>query len=332
MPWWRKLALIAGKYAVFYNPHYDIHMDLAQTLILNILPLYALIALGYIAGKYLDVHLHSMATIAIYIIAPVVNFGAVARLDLNPAYIILPPVIACTGFAIAALSYRLAGLVFDDNRKNLIAMATSTGNTGYFGIPIVLALLGPKVLGVYLLMSFSVVISEMAGFYLGARGVHTIRDSLKKLFSLPALYGIAAGLIWNLACLPLPVLFITWWDRFTGALIIIGMMLIGVALSKIDKLRINAKFLAFLFSAKFLLWPVCTYGFAMLDKNIFHLFDDNIYTMLLVLGTVPLAANTVAYAAQFNIRPGEAAMAVLSSTLFALIYIPLVFWMLGITV
>ena len=51
-------------------------MDILSLLIANIIPLYILIVVGFIGGRFLDINLPSIATIAIYILAPIVNFGA----------------------------------------------------------------------------------------------------------------------------------------------------------------------------------------------------------------------------------------------------------------
>jgi len=210
-------------------------------------------------------------------------------------------------------------------------MAASTSNTGYFGTPLVLALFGPQAVGIYFLMNFAVALSETTvGYYFGARGHHGMRDSLKKVLSLPANYAVLLGLAWNGLDLPLPDAFLTWWARFTGAWVIIGMMLIGVALSQVGGWRTNARLTGILFSIKFLLWPACTYGFALLDKSVLGLFDPMVHTLLLVIGIVPLAGNTVTFATQLKLRPGEAAVVVLESTVFAVIYIPFVFWLLGV--
>ncbi len=82
--------------------------------------------------------------------------------------------------------------------------------------------------------------------------------------------------------------FLTWWGLFTGAWVIIGMMLIGVALSQVGGWRANARLTGILFSIKFLVWPACTYGFALLDKTLLGLFDPMVHTLLLVIGIVPL--------------------------------------------
>jgi len=47
-------------------------------------------------------------------------------------------------------------------------------------------------------------------------------------------------------------------------------------------------------------------------------------------GIVPLAGNTVTFATQLKLRPGEAATVVLESTVFAVVYIPFMFRLLGV--
>ena len=94
--------------------------------------------------------------------------------------------------------------------------------------------------------------------------------------------------------------------------------------------RTNARLTGLLFSIKFLLWPACTYGFALLDREVLGLFDSTVHTLLLIIGVVPLAGNTVTFATQLKLRPGEAATVVLESTVFAVVYIPFIFWLLRV--
>lgn len=302
-----------------------------STLLGQLIPLLLLIGLGYLAGRWLGVESRSLAMIAIYFLSPLVNFGGVAQLDFRSAYLLLPPVLFGIAAGMALLVYWLAGRLYADNTRNLVAMAASTGNTGYFGTPLVLALLGPQAAGIYFLMNFAVALSETTvGYYVGARGHHGMRDSLKKVLSLPANYAVLLGLAWNALSLPLPTNFLPWWERFTGAWVIVGMMLIGVALSQAGGWRANARLTGLLFAVKFLLWPACTWGFALLDRAVLGLFDPLVHTLLLIIGVVPLAGNTVTFATQLKLRSGEAAAVVLESTVFAVVYIPLVFWLAGV--
>ena len=295
------------------------------TLLLeNLLPLYILIGLGYIAGRWLDVNLHSLATVAIYILSPVVVFGAILKIDLAPSYLLLPVIIYTIAAGIAFAAYKISHRQLKTNIANLIGMASGTGNTGYYGLPIVLALFGPDAAGVYLLMNLAIILNELTVcYYIGARGHHTMQDSLKKVVRLPALHAAWLALLCNILNVHMPEVFDTYWHHFTGAWVVIGMMLIGVGLAKIDTLRPNKALLGWLFGFRFIAWPLLSAGFVALDRAVFKLYGQDIHTMIILMGLVPLAANTVAFAGTLKLPAGEAAMAVLLSTLFALFYLPL---------
>lgn len=299
-------------------------------LFLNILPLCALIGLGYFAGKRLKVEPHSLAGLAIFILAPVVNFGAVARLTLDPAYLALPVIVFAICAAVTLGSYALARRFFPGNVANFIGMASSSGNTGYFGLPIVVALFGGEAAGVYLLANLAVVLGEIIiGYYVGARGHYDIRESLRKLARMPAPYAIVLALLWNVAGLPFPELAVTWWQKAAGAWSILGMMLIGVILSRAGKIELHPGVMAWIGAVKFIVWPALTYGFAMIDAAWLGWYGREVHVMLLILGIVPLAGNLSAFATQLGLRSGEAAAMTVLSTLFSIVYIPAVFWILG---
>jgi predicted permease len=305
-------------------------MSLTATLIANIIPLHILIGLGYIAGRRLDVNLNSLARVAIFIISPIVIFGAIAQLDFDARYILLPFLIFGISLTITLPAYALAQKRWRSNMANLIGLGSVSGNTGYFGLPIVLALYGADGAGIYLFMNFATTISEnIIGYFLAARGHHTVRESLLKVARLPALYALAAGLLWNASGTPLPDIAVRYWQYATGTWVYVGMMLIGVALSKLKTFELDARLLGWLFTIKFVAWPLLGLSAIAADKAIFHLFPETIYGLVLIMTSVPLMGNLVAFAAQLNLHPEKAALAVLLSTIFAIIYMPALFVLAG---
>ncbi len=130
----------------------------------------------------------------------------------------------------------------------------------------------------------------------------------------------------------LPEIFDTYWAHFKGAYVITGMMIIGVALSKGEKLVFSASFMGLAYAAKFVVWPALVLALIVLDKGVTHLFPPEVHDLLFVLAILPPAANVVAFAAQLNLRPEKAATTVLIGTLLGLFYIPLVLMWAGITV
>lgn len=298
-------------------------MDLTLTLITNIIPLYILIALGFIGGKWLDVNLPSMATVAIYILAPFVNFGAMTKLDFNWSYILLPVLLFSFSGAVGMAMYLTAHKRWKNNSTNLIGMGSVSGNTGYFGLPLILVLFGPEWAGLYLFMSMSVLLNEIGlGYYFGARGNADVKSAIRRVLKLPVIYAIVLGLIANFAGFTMPDVMTRYWNYASGAWVIIGMMLIGVALGKLEKFEFDWRLLRWLFTAKFLIWPLGGIAFVVYDLHLLHAFDPIVHQMVLIFTAVPLAGNLVAYASTLNLHPERAATAVLASTLLGIATVP----------
>lgn len=299
-------------------------MDIIFLLVINIIPLYILISLGFLAGKYLEVNLPSIATIAIYILSPIVNFGALAQMNFIPEHIALPFIFFAGSALIGFISFNVAQKVWGNNMANLIGMGSVTGNTMYFGLPLILVLLGPEWVGVYALLNLGISISEISlGYYFGARGDATIKGAVLKVLKLPTIHAIYLGLLYNYSNLPLPQVFIQYWNYAIGAWILIGMMIIGVALSKQSKLEVDFKLLASMFIPKFILWPLFGLAVIIIDSLYFQAFRTETHQMLAIICAVPLAGNLVAYAATLKLHPEKAATAVLISTILGIFTVPL---------
>lgn len=298
-------------------------MDILALLVANIIPLYILIALGYISGRWMDVNLPSMATVVIYIIAPVVNFGAMTKLTFDPQYIALPVALFAISAVIGFVTYALATRMLHDNRANLVAMSSVTGNTGYFGLPIILALFGEEWVGLYLFMNMGVLLSEnLLGYYFGARGHADMKGAIIKVLKLPVIHAIWLGLVVNMLDLSLPSVFDRYWHYATGAWVIIGMMLIGIALSKQERLELDGRLMRWMFVPKFIFWPIAGALIIAADYFFFKSLGTVVYSLIAIFVSVPLAGNLVAFAANLNLHPERAAGAVLVSTLMGIVTVP----------
>lgn len=304
-------------------------MSIFFHLLHNLLPLYALILLGYVAGRWCGVDRRTLANLCIYICVPAVMFGFIAQLDFKIEYIALPILVYAVQAAIAFGMLSLGRRVYPDSRANILAMCSSMGNTGYFGLPLVMVLFGTQWVAVYMFMLVGFVGFEATiGYYIAARGAFDVRESIKKLIKYPVLYAVVAGLIVNVTHTKLPDMTWTYWGHFKGAYVVVGMMIIGAALSNVNKLVISARFLSLSFLAKFVLWPVLVLVVIFLDHAALGMFSEPVYKLLIITAIVPPAANITAFATQMNINPEKAATTVLLGTVFALVYIPaaLVIW------
>jgi predicted permease len=299
-------------------------MELFVTLVVKVVPLYVLIFLGYLAGKKLGVRKESVSALLIYFIAPFVVFSGVIASPLDRTIVLLPLLCFILCCLIGTAFYIAGAFVWSGPERNILAFAAGTGNTGYFGLPVILALLGPQYFSLTVLAILGFILFENSlGYYFVARGHLNVRDALLKVLKLPAIYAFVAGVAVLALHVAFPATFQSLFTNFQGAYSILGMMLVGLGLAGIGAVAPDRIFLFSSLFAKFVVWPVVVVLFILADRSLLHLFSPMAYAVLLVLSIVPLAANTVAFATQLKAAPEKAAIAVMISTLIALVYIPL---------
>lgn len=300
-------------------------MEVFLALLFKLIPLYIFILLGFIAGKYLGVKKDSIATLVIYIIAPVIFFNGVYTTTISFSSLSLPLLIFLICCFISFLFYYIGGFFWKDTTRNMLAFISSDGNNGYFGLPVAILLFPSNIIGLFIFAGLGILLYEnTAGFFIAARGHHSIQESLKKLLKLPLIYAVILGLIVNLSGMHFGSIYTDVIANFKGAYVILGMMIIGLGLSGIIEYKFDFKFIGLSFFAKFIVWPLLMFFLLFIDTNFLKIYTPDTHKVLILLSVIPLAANTVAFATLLKIHPEKVAMTVLLSTLFALIYIPII--------
>lgn len=294
------------------------------SLILKITPLYLNIVLGYIANRFLSISRESIAQLMFFMFAPLVIFNGVFTTDLTRSLLALPIIIFTISTSLCLIVGKIGSHIWQDRTKDLAAFAAGSGNTGYFGLPLALLLLSDQAEGVFILASFGgTLFDNTVGYYRFAKESKPISETLTKLLKLPVIYAFALGLILNLLNVK-PISFYTeFMVHIKGAFTVLGMMIIGLGLADLKHFKLDWLFLRLTFFVKFIIWPIIIMGFIALDMAFFHLFDVLVYQALTLISIVPLGVNMAILATLFNAEPDKASSAVLLSTLFALIYVPI---------
>ena len=289
-------------------------------LIETFIPLTLLILLGYAIGRWQTIDLKSVATLAIYAITPIVAFGAGARIDFTALLLLLPIGTFLLACVIGLISFFLGKFLVKDSSRYLLPVACGSGNTGYFGLPVAMALFGEDIAGLYFLANLGVVIFETSiGYYFIARGSVTRAVAVRRVAQLPILYALMAGLLFSALHIKLPATVMELWDLSKAAYIVIGMMIAGIALSQTRTFALTTGLLSTALCGKFLLWPMA----ALLFGSVFSgFFPPETAKLILIMSLTPIAANLPAYAAANDMPVGPAALLVLISTMIALLGIP----------
>ena len=303
-------------------------MDILLALVLKMLPLYGIMAAGYVLGRKFPDTVAPTSTLQIFLIAPVVLAATIGGITFTPEYLVLPILfyILCCG--VGLFTYRIAG--GNDGSRNLLAFACGSSNNGYFGLPIAMILFPPELVGVFLLAGLGFIFYENTlGYYLIARGRFTAREALARLSKLPTLYGALLGLLISALAITLPEPLTIAAGNFRGAYVVLGALIIGLGLSRAKGFEMDRRFLAIPLIMKFMVWPALTFGVAWVDAQYIHFFDANARSIIMLLGLMPLPANAVAFALQLNVHPEKAALVVFLNTLVALFFIPVMLMLTG---
>ena len=296
-----------------------------ETLILNVIPLYGLILLGFIIGKTTDLDVKPIATLMLYALLPVVMFGATGTMNFTADYFFPPFIIGTISIVASTTGYLIARKIWgaNDKRHNLLGMLGVSSNATYFGVPIAIALMGKEWLSVYMIMVLPLFILDCTlGYYFAVRGESTIKQSLVRVARLPILYGAILGLLFNLTGYDLPPLALEYWERFTGTMIILGMMIIGSGLAQMDRVRFDTSFFVGVVLLRYILWPVLGLLWVFADIHYFHVLPDTIHGLVILIVACPL----VAYAVKLDLHPALTSCMVLVTTFMALAFIPFMMW------
>lgn len=294
------------------------------TLLAKILPLYMNIGLGYIAGKVLNACRESIGRIMFYMINPIIIFNGVLNVSLDASVLTLPLLTFGLGSLLCLFFYMLSKGLWEDSSKNLMAYSAGTGNAGYFGLPVALLTLSNEGEGIYVLLLLGMTLYENSlGYYIMAKGSLPANECMKKLIQLPAIYAFAAGLFLNYFNVPIPAFFSDFMGHIRGTYAVLGMMIIGLGLAALPHFNIDTRYVGMAFLAKFFAWPAAVLAINAIDIEFFGFYTPEIHKALLLIAIVPIGVNTTILATILNSKPEKAASAVLLSTFFALVYVPI---------
>lgn len=321
-------------------------MHLFFDLFFQILPLYFVIGLGFIAGKYLEVQRESIAPLLLYIVVPVVTFKGIIESEVNLQTLSYPLYFLALGVFMSLSFFWLARrLGYSKEKAGMLSLCTSLVNVGYYGLPLVLLVLGKEALGISVLLILGLAIHECSVAYLvAASGKYSFKDSLKKTFTLPILYSSLLALVINyfhnnhfhnlLKQVPqwlqentiFPILnsIEIMMDKFTGAYSLLGMIMIGLGIAKLKRLDLDLGFMSLAYFAKFLVIPALALGFIYMNNNYWYFYDKLATQVIFLMSIVPIGANTITIATQLKLDVDKVAITTVISTLIALVYIPLI--------
>lgn len=299
-------------------------MDLApETLLVPLLMLLSYIGLGFIAAQRLTVDPRPIATLLIYLVAPLTVFHALMTGEPTAGHLLLTVAMFLLVSGMALTVRWATQYHFDAQERALLAFSSGTGNTGYFGLPVALILLPPEGVTLYLFCMLGISLYEFTvGFYLSARGQFSVHQSFVRIARLPLVYAFFLALLLSALNVSLPLPVVDALAVFPATYTLLGMMIIGMTLSQVTFAAWDTRFVMTCMGLRYLLWPLVMLA-AVLALQAWTQLAPELAMALLLLGVVPMASNVVVVAMELGIQPQKGALAVLTTTLLAPLLIPL---------
>jgi malate permease and related proteins len=299
-------------------------MDFFTELFTKVLPLYACIGVGYVARRFWGLKNKFVSRILVYLLIPLAIFDNITEADLYQLAAV--PLI----FFVLALSMNLPArithrLLAKDLNPHLLSCAFAYFNIGFFGIPIVLAFLGPGQLP--LIMSAYVgnaLYGDTIGYYQIARAKRSVWDSVKKVFTIPAIYAFALAVVANLNDIKTPESLEPVADVVSWSLSVLGMLIIGIGLAEVNLKKVNYRLFSKILGIRLVSAPLLMALLLWGESQLVGQLEPEAQQLLMLASGFPIAANLVVFASFLESETENAATLVALTTFVSLILIPVV--------
>jgi len=284
---------------------------LFQIILEKILPLYILIFSGYIFGKRRKYDLSYISDVVFYLLAPILVFISVYKLSLN-SNLILKLVFANTFYVLSSLAI-LSFIFYKADKRNYkaISLSLTFSNVAYLGLPLIFFLYGDKGLEIAVI-NFLVI-----SFLHFSLGIYYLSGNFKELISIPFLYTFILAIIFKKLKISLSSSLINFMELTGKSSLPLMLVSLGTRLASISFEDI---FKGLIYT---LLKFIINFFLLILSAKLFSLKGLEFYVFVLQ-NILPSAILNYVFCEKYNKNPNLVSSIILFSTVFSLIYIPLV--------
>jgi predicted permease len=304
-------------------------------IFLKTLPFFAVIGLGYFAGRTRFFPAEATAWLTkfvFYFALSAMLFRFTATLDLGALLDanFIAAYVAGT-FALWLITFGAAKLRGEPVMESAIEAHTGvTGNLGFLGVPMLVALLGERAVGPVLLILTldlivfsSIVTLIITGVRHGKVSLSMVRALAIGLLKNPMIVWIVIGLTWAAFKIPMPAPLLDFSTLLGAAATPGALFAIGASLADKSAERLGpAVWLSF---AKLALHP----ALILIALMIFPV-DPYAAGCMIAAASLPVAGNVYILAQHYGVAPSRVSASILISTALSIVTVPpVIAWVLG---
>lgn len=295
-----------------------------STLYQVIVPLSIPVIVGALLGRFKNLDTKPLLTLYLYFLTPaiILNTLATAEISMDDIYKTLAFSLLnlCFLWAIANIIGNLLKLG-PSEISGLTLVSTFTNSVNY-GLPLVLLAFGQLGLdkaSVYVIGQMIIV--NTVGVYFAARSQFSVKNAVKSVFSLPAIYAAMLALFLRIFDLNLPSELATGVSMVAGGYSPVVLAILGAQMVKVRTKPSERKGQSTFWTGmiiRLILAPLVAY----LGLSILHI-DGILFSVLLILASMPVAVNAVVLAERFDASPELVSKCILWTTLASFLVLPI---------
>ena len=279
-----------------------------------ILPLLALVAVGWLLGRWRDAAPAGVADVVLYLFMPLLMFTSLVRdpvtwvqtgryLGWYLCYVLIM-------WGVAVVAGRL--LRWPQPLRAALGLVLTGINVGSYGVPVVLSVVGEQALsGAMLLLVASNATAGSLGVYLAAGGRLRPTQAAKTIFRLPLIYAVVGAVGVQISGLHIPSNWLESAYRIGMTGPTLALVVLGLQLSRVDWSGMG-KQIGLIALAKLAIGSCVG---LMLAIGLGAQGDD--LAALAVMGCLPCTINSVLLSLRFDTRPDFVGGACLLTTLMS---------------
>jgi malate permease and related proteins len=283
-----------------------------------VLPVFAIIALGFIIGKFRKFNVQPLIDLVVYIAAPCLIITSVTSSNISMTDFLTVALSALGIITILALIVFVA-LKKRKSDKTGLFLPVVIGNSGYLGYPI--ALLAYGVDG----LSRAVIFDMMNSLFLFSIGIYLLqrKNGWKEAFKIPLIYAVVLGLIFNLFNITIPAVVFKPIEMIGSISIPLALLVLGYKLTEVKLTSFKTALIASL---------TRIVGGFLIGLMIVFLFSITgiVRNVILIQAAMPSAIMSMILTAKYKKDANLAASIVFLTTVISVITLPLILWIVSV--
>ena len=200
-----------------------------------ILPIFMVIALGYLLERWLSLDVRPISRVTFYALTPCLVFSSTAKSSVSGTDIWkIVSFVLLTTMTMGLFSWAVTrALHFSRAMESAFLLTTLFTNSGNYGLSVNLFAFGQAGLErAAIFFTVNALLTNSVGIYLASRGQASGLDALRNVFKVPIVYGALAGFAVNLAAITVPEPVAKAVDLVGGASVPLMLLLVGIQLAR----------------------------------------------------------------------------------------------------